>query len=177
MNGLGLVLLGALACTVLGASNSNPAVPQIEASLRLAIEDTLDGAAFKTPGWTSGPLDDASVVAIHATLVGRLRSHMTGGALRSWSAALDAAIDRERDGQHVVITSGGVAELEIEQLDVSGDRATVSARSLDWIRSTTLGSRFVASPAAWDGVSATLLRVDGSWLVSELSLQPERSGP
>ena len=97
MNGLGLVLLGALACTVLGASNSNPAVPQIEASLRLAIEDTLDGAAFKTPGWTSGPLDDASVVAIHATLVGRLRSHMTGGALRSWSAALDAAIDRERD--------------------------------------------------------------------------------
>ena len=123
MKGLSLVLVCAVASLVLGASNADPAPEQIKASLRLAIEDTLDGAAFKTAG------------------------------------------------------SGGVTQLEIGRLDVSGDRAIVSGRSLDSIRSTTLGSTVVSTPTAWDRVSATLLRVDGSWLVSELSLQPEQSGP
>ena len=177
MKGLSLVLVCAVASLVLGASNADPAPEQIKASLQSAIEDTLDGAAFKTAGWTAGALDDASVVAMHATLDARLRSHMTGAALQSWSAALHAAIERERDGQHVVVTSGGVTQLEIGRLDVSGDRAIVSGRSLDSIRSTTLGSTVVSTPTAWDRVSATLLRVDGSWLVSELSLQPEQSGP
>lgn len=177
MKGLSLVLVCAVASLVLGASNSDPAAAQIKVSLQSAIEDTLDGAAFKAAGWTGGPLDNGSVATMHATLEVRLRSHMTGDALLSWSEALHAATDRERDGQHVVVTAGGVTQLEIGRLDVSGDRAIVSGRSLDSIRSTTLGSTVVSSPTAWDRVSATLLRVDGSWLVSELSLQPEQSGP
>lgn len=102
---------------------------------------------------------------------------MTGSALSKYRVSLHAAIDREADGQHLIVVSGGTTTVQIANLDVTGTTASVSGRSLSWIVWVDPVSGASARPEAWDTFTATLGLTDGVWLVSDLSLTPENSGP
>ena len=166
----GLALVGFVTSTA-----ADPTTSDIEGAVRHAIEDTLDAATFKS-GWQGQTaLDQGSVVAMHSVLDGRLRSHLSGNALASWGAKLHAAIDRESDGQHVIVVAGGVDQIQFSKVDVSGGTAVATGRSLDWIRWVQGSDQ--ASPKAWDTFSARLVLTNGHWLVDDLIVHPEQSGP
>ena len=172
---LALALSTSIAASATGPGD--PEAPRIEAAVRDAINDVLDAGTFKTPGWRGGRLDAATVEAIHRELDRRLEAHMTGPALAAWRGALHAAIDRDSDGEHVVVTAGGADEVEFETVETDGDSAGATGRAHVWVTWTILGGDAARQPGArpgqWDAFSATLVRKDGRWFVETLRLEPE----
>ena len=173
----GAVLLG-IALTTLGAQN--PAAPTIKTTVRSAIADIRDAATYKTPGWTSGHLDAADVKATHERLQRSMKAHFTSDALLRWGSVLSNAIDRDSDGEHVVVTAGGVDQIEFSTLSVTGESATASGRAHTWVTwkiiKPNVPGPSTGHPTGWDLFEARLVDVDGTWLVSDLDLQPQGGG-
>jgi hypothetical protein len=98
-------------------------------------------------------------------------------ALTQWLGVLDTAIDRGSDGEHVIVTAGGVDKIEFSSLSVDGDSATASGRAHTWvtwkINKTDVPGPRTGRPTGWDLFKVTLLKVDGQWLVSQLDLEPK----
>jgi hypothetical protein len=162
----------------LGAQN--PAAPAIKTTVRSAIADIRDAATYKTPDWSNGHLDSANVKETHDRLHGSMKAHFTDGALAQWMGVLDAAIDRDSDGEHVIVTAGGVDKIEFSTLSVIGDSATATGRAHTWItwkiiKPDVPGPR-TGRPTTWDLFRARLVNVNGTWLVSELDLEPQGGG-
>ena len=158
----------------------DPEAPQVQDAVRGAVNDAMDAGTFKDPNWTSGRLDAATVAAMHRTLDRRLQEHMTGPALAAWQRVLHEAIDRDSDGEHVIVTAGGAEQFEFEVVEMSGDSATAAGRARVWVtwvihKDGIQGPR-AGRPAGWDDFSATLVRLDGRWYVEQLRLQPEEGG-
>ena len=172
------VVAGGLLASVMGASSPGAAAePQIQAAVRGALNDIMDAGTFKVAGWSNGPLDQASVSNMHAILHDRLGHFLTGAALDSYRATLDETIDRESDGNHVVVTAGGADQFEWSEILVDGDHASVAAHARTWItwvikKADVPGPRS-GHPIEWDRVIADLELVDGTWLVNHLEFQPE----
>ena len=152
----------------------------IRDTVRGAITDAMDAGTYKSTTWTSGPLDGATIRAMHSTLDSRLREHMTGRALATWKRALDDAIDRDSDGHHVVATAGGVDQIQLGGIGIDGDQARAEGRAriwVDWvIHGADVAGPHDGHPAGWDRFTAMLDRVNGRWYVEELSLEPEAGG-
>jgi len=168
-------LIGAL--VGLGAKPEDPEALRIQDAVRGAINDAMDAGTFKTPEWTSGRLDAVTVRAMHVTLDRRLGEHMTGRALADWQRALHEAIDRDSDGEHVVVTAGGADKIEFETVDVDGDSARATGRVHVWVTWVILKADVPGphrgGPAQWDAFSASLVRSDGRWYVETIRLGPE----
>jgi len=128
---IGLVLLAG--CASLGANAWDLEAPRVQEAVRGAVNDAMDAGTFKDPNWKTGRLDPATVAAMHTTLDRRLQEHMTGPALAAWQRALHEAIDRDSDGEHVVVTAVGAEQFEFEAVEVSGDAATAAGRARVWV--------------------------------------------
>jgi hypothetical protein len=137
----------------------------------------MDAGTSKAPSWDSGALDASTVQAMHANLDRRLKEHMTGRALAAWQQSLHAAIDRDSDGEHLVVTAGGTDRIEFGEIAVVGDRAKAGGRAhvwVDWvIHKPGVTGPQSGHPVEWNGFTATLTRIDGNWYVDELTLKPE----
>ncbi len=172
---IAVALIAALAG--LGAKPEDPEAPRVQEAVRGAINDAMDAGTFKVPEWTSGRLDAVTVQAMHVTLDRRLEEHMTGRALAAWQAALHESIDRDSDGEHVVVTAGGADKIEFEAVGVDGDSASATGRVHVWVTWVILKADVQgphrARPAQWDTFSASLVRSDGRWYVETLRLEPE----
>lgn len=164
----------------LAAQPDNPELGRVQETVRGAISDAMDAGTFKKSGWTSGRLDAATVAEMHATLNRRLGEHMTGAALAAWQRALHESIDRDSDGEHVIVLAGGADEIEFETVEVDGESATATGRAHVWvawvINKTDVDGPRSARPAQWDSFSATLAQIDGTWYVDTLGLNPEAGG-
>lgn len=171
-------VLLAIGLASLGAQN--PAAPAIKATVKAAIVDIRDAATYKAPGWTSGRLDSANVRKTHDRLHASMKSHLTGEALAQWMGVLDTAIDRDSDGEHVIVTAGGVDKIEFDTLSVVGDTATATGRAHTWvtwkINKPDVPGPKTGRPTGWDLFHVRLANVDGKWLVSQLELEPQSPG-
>jgi hypothetical protein len=164
----------------IGADTRDVAEPEIQAVVRGAINDAMDAGTYKAPGWSSGRLDTAAITATHERLDRQLRVNMTGRALASWLQALSSAIDRDSDGEHVIVTAGGVDDIQYDAVQVDGDTAAATGRAHTWVtwvihKSGVPGPQS-ARPSGWDRFSAGLVRIDGKWYVETLGLGPEAGG-
>jgi len=169
--------------TSIAASTAGPGDPEarrVADVVRSAIDDVLDAGTFKVPGWTGGRLDAAIVRAMHVALERRLEEHMTGPALAAWQGALHEAIDRDSDGEHVVVTAGGTDRIEFETVETDGQAARAAGRVHVWVTWVILGRDAQGPrsgrPAHWDTFAATLGRTGGRWFVETLRLEPEAGG-
>jgi hypothetical protein len=102
---------------------------------------------------------------------------MTGRALAAWRQRIQEAIDRDSDGDHVVVTAGGTDTIESGEIEVHGDHATAGGRARVWVnwvvhKPGVKGSQS-GNPVEWDGFTATLTRIDDNWYVDDLTLKPE----
>jgi hypothetical protein len=167
--GVGLVTMDAKA--------DRAETPRVQESVRAAIDDAMDAGTYKAPSWDKGALDASTVQAMHANLDRRLKEHMTGRALAAWQQSLHEAIDRDSDGEHLVVTAGGTDRIEFGEIAVVGDRANAGGRAhvwVDWvIHKPGVTGQQSGHPVEWDGFRATLTRIDGNWYVDELTLKPE----
>jgi len=172
---LGVLVL--LAPVILGATTTDPASPQIQAAVRGAITDAVDAGTYKDTACTSGPLAQSVVQQMHATLASRLAQHMTGRALAHWRTALDIAINRDSDGQHVIVTAGGTDQIEFSDVTVSKNTATAVGRAHTWvtwvIHDPRVPGPHSARPSGWSAFSAALVLINGTWYVEQMSLVPE----
>ena len=175
----GLVVLAVVSAVLLMGS-ANPEGPRIQEVVRGAIDDAMDAGTYKAPGWTTGRLDEATLAAMHATLDRRLKEHMTGRALAGWQRDLHAAIDRDSDGEHVIVTAGGVDQIEFESVTLDGDSARANGRAHLWatwvIHKAGVPGPQSGHPEEWDDFAATLVRVNDAWFVDSLTLDPEGGG-
>lgn len=181
LSGAGLAVCLAVAALSLGAEAKHPEAGVIQAVVRGAITDAMDAGTYKSPDWKTGPLDGSVVAGMHQVLDRRLGDHMTGRALAEWRRALHEAIDRDSDGEHVIVTAGGVDQIEFETVDVVDESAaTATGRAHVWatwvIHKADVGGPHTGRPNGWDHFAAALLKVDGEWLVDDLLLQPEAGG-
>ena len=178
-----LFVVGMLAIGVLVAAGplAQQDSARIKAVVRASIEDVFDAATFKEPDWRGGRLNNQAEAAMHVTLDARLSSHMTGDALAHWGGSLHEAIDRDSDGEHVVVTAGGVDKIEFEESWTEDGVTQTSGRVHHWITYIILDKSVqgpqAGRPEQWSRFSASVVSRDGSWLVETLNLQPEQPGP
>jgi hypothetical protein len=163
----------------IAAQPDDPETPHVQSAVRAAINDAMDAGTYKGVG-TTGPVGPAVVKATHANLDRRLKEHMTGKAKAAWQHALSEAIDRDSDGEHLIVTAGGVDRFETSTVEVKGDSATISGRAHVWvtwvIHKAEVKGPHTGHPVEWDAFSATLTRIDGKWYVDGLVLKPEGNG-
>jgi hypothetical protein len=168
-------VLLAIGLASLGAQN--PADPAIKTTVRAAIADVRDAATYKTPNWSNGRLDAANVRATHDRLAKSMNAHFTEAGQAHWKQILDVAIDRDSDGDHVVVTAGGVDQIQFDTVSVTGDHASVSGRAHTWVTWRIIKPDFKGArtghPTGWEAFDATLVQVDGKWLVDQLNLAPQ----
>jgi len=172
-------VLLAMGLASLGAQN--PEAPAIKTVVRAAITDIRDAGTYKAPGWTHGRLDNANVQATHDRLHENMKSHFTGKALARWMGLLDTAIDRDSDGEHVIVTAGGVDKIEFSNVTVTGNSAVATGRAHTWItwmiiQPDAVEQHTTGHPTTWDLFDAHLVLADGAWLVSDLELEPQGGG-
>jgi hypothetical protein len=109
-----------------------------------------------------------------------MKSHFTGEALAQWMGVLDTAIDRDSDGEHVIVTAGGVDKIEFDSISIDETTAKASGRAHTWvswkINKADVPGPKTGHPNGWDLFEVTLSKVDGKWLVSYLDLQPQSPG-
>ncbi len=177
---VGASVLLALATAVLSLGAQNPTDPKVEDAVVKAVGDIRDAATYKAP-WAAGQLPDAARQAMHSTLANQMSKHLAGAALIQWTAVLDAAIDRDSDGQHVIVTAGGVDGSDFDPVKVDGTHATASGRVHTWVTWVIHDDQQVEGPHAgrpsgWDVFEATLEQIDGAWYVTDLTLQPQFGG-
>jgi hypothetical protein len=174
----GILVLSALA--IMGAKQVDPETPRVQEAVQGALNDVMDAGTYKTPEWATGPLNAATVMAMHTTLNKRLKEHLTGPALAAWQRSLHTAIDRDSDGEHVIVTAGGADRFDFEKVDVDGDSASALGRAEVWatweIHKANVPGAQTGRPTEWDMFSASLVQIDGIWYVESLELNPETGG-
>jgi hypothetical protein len=175
---VGLIVVASFAALIsIGAQS--PTDPSIKKAVVGAVADIRDAATYKTP-WTAGSLPAAARQAMHTTLATRMSQNMAGKALVHWKGILDAAIDRDSDGAHVIVTAGGVDKSEFDPIVIDGTHATASGRMHTWvtwvIHDQSVPGPHAGRPNGWDVFEASLDEVGGQWYVTDLTLQPEFGG-
>jgi hypothetical protein len=112
---------------------------------------------------------------MHARLDNELRAAFAGEARQRWGQSLHEAIDRDSDGQHVVVTAGGVSAFTVETEQILGDSAELTGRATSWITWIILDPGYpgprAGHPSDEIAFQARLTRMDGQWQVVELSLE------
>lgn len=182
LSGGASAVLGLIAVASMGAENPDATAAKTE--VRGAITAVMDGGTFK-PLVRVGSrprtalLSRTNVSAIHRRLASELDAHMTGKALMRWRNVLDLAIDRDSDGEHVLVTEGGVDDIAFESVKVDGDKAHAVGRAHTWVKWIIVqdieGPRS-GRPSGWEEFEADLVKQDGRWQVETLDLHPVPGG-
>jgi hypothetical protein len=157
---------------------SNDEASRIQVSVKGALTDTLDAATFKDAGWQKGELAADKRAAMHTRLESKLAVHMTGDALAHFRRVLDETIEASANGENMVATAGGVSKFEVATMETgTPGEAHVTGRVYAWVTHVThedsTDGKGSGRTEGWGGFTATVVRVDGTWLVSELDYWPE----
>lgn len=120
--------------------------------------------------------DEAATVK--KSLVDKLNKSYTGDALAHWTGMLETAIDNQTsDGgpqkpYSVVALDGGINSIQILSEQVSGDLATARVQADIWSKVAQVqpdGKLVAATPHNTVIYDLTLIRVDGTWKISQES--------
>jgi hypothetical protein len=173
--GMALILVPVMLVTM-AATPPTPADKAVENVTRQALNDIYDAATFKYTDWKGGQLAADRVRDMHAKLDERLSKSMTGDAYAAYSNTLHATIDDSATGRNVVVVAGGVDKLEFHGVTVDGERATVSGRAHAWVQwvihDKSVKGTHSARPEGWEQFAATVVLIDGEWLVESIQVMP-----
>lgn len=123
----GVLAIAVSALLIGSVAKPDPAPEQaVQAVVKQALNDIYDAATFKFPDWKRGPLDPSRVAEMHRGLDERLSKSMTGRAYLSYATTLHQTIDTSSSGENVVVTAGGVDQVDFHSVILDGNRGLPS---------------------------------------------------
>lgn len=139
-----------------------------------ALLTVYQAGTYLPEDFSDGLPGDDRVAEIQESLRSAIDASFTGEARNRYLELLIAAVDRQRDGEHVISVGGGAQEIEFESADQNADSATVTGRALvfaDWLIVVPDWSDEREGRAQrWNVFELHLVRQGGNWLVDEISL-------